>query len=602
MNIIQFWFSSEKKWFQSDRNFDQEVYDKFNHILEEKRSQYDEFKNREELLELIILFDQISRNIFRINSHNFRKDDDTIALNLVAQYIKLYKAPDIQSHFYFIILPLRHSLDKDNCSKAIEMIKSFDEKNITDPNTWLNFVCASYRSFYNATSHIPKEQSELQIEDFKKIHIEYKDIIDTKIKSLDNFNLNYKEDIIFKELLKDLPINCKNLCVSLSGGVDSMVITHALSILREKYKFELYACHIKHSNRDEAKIEAEMIKKYCDVLDVRYFQIDISHLKRGEINRDFYETETRRIRFDFYRNMILHHKIEYIALGHHRGDLAENVLTNLIKGRSLMDLPVMKRFDLQEGITLWRPFIDIPKSDIWNYAELYGIIYTKNCTPEWSVRGKFRNILLPLLNDMFNSVEDNLYNAGLESRELNDYVHKNIIDKVIGSVYNGKFGFCFPVILLKDTNFTIWKLTLQKIFHSNGIGMLKDHSVKMLMKMENKVYKLCKEFLIYFDGIKMIFIKDELFKRKINYEITEPNVDDTFKIEDLLDGNIRYNIYYSDTFDFKIGKIPKNMKKNFNKIIPSEILNKFDWVINDFDYFMIKYKEYKKNGIKINFI
>lgn len=600
MNLIQFWFSCEKKWFQSDRNFDQEVYDKFNHILEEKRKNYT-YTNKNELLELIILFDQISRNIYRINLHCFRKEDDILAVTLVEEYIQMYKIPQSQQELYFVILPLRHTLDKKYCKMAIDLINLFEEKNITDKQKWTNFVCASYRSFYNSTSHIERNSSKISIDDFKKTYTKYKDIIDPKISSLENLNQNFTDNIIFNELLKDIPINCKNLCVSLSGGVDSMVIIHALSILKKIHNFQIFAVHIHHFNRIEASLEAEMIEEFCNILGVRYFQIDISHLKRGEINRNFYETETRRIRFDFYRNMILHHKIEYFALGHHRGDLAENVLTNLIKGRSLTDLPVMKRFDFQEDVTIWRPFIDIPKSDIWNYAELYGIIYTKNCTPEWSVRGKFRNILLPLLNDMFNSVEENLYNTGLESRELNEYVQKNVIDKVISTVYNAKFGFCFPVFFLQNTNFTIWKITLQKIFHSNGIAMLKDNSIKILMKMEKGIYKLCKDFLIYFDGCKMIFIKEDLFKRKINYEITDPNVNDTFKIEDLLDGIVTYNIYYTDEFNFTEGKLPKNMKKLFNNILPSEILNKLNWIINDFPYYQRELKSYNKKGIKIEF-
>lgn len=600
MNLIQFWFSSEKNWFSSDRKFDQEVYDKFNNILEEKRSNYN-YKDSNELLELIILFDQISRNIFRINSHIFRKNDDIIAVRLVEEYIKMYGIPNVQNELYFIILPLRHTLNKKYCTIAMELINSFDEANITDRQKWTNFLCASYRSFYNATSHIEKNPSNISIDEFKKTYIKYKDIIDPKIISLDNLNMNMTDNIIFKELMKDIPQNCKNICVSLSGGVDSMVIVHALSILKKIHDFTVYAVHIHHFNRIEAQIEAKMIEEFCNLLEVRYFQIDISHLKRGEINRDFYETETRRIRFDFYRNMKTHHQIEYFALGHHRGDLAENVLTNMIKGRSLTDLPVMKRFDIQEGIMIWRPFIDIPKSDIWNYAKEYCIIYTKNSTPEWSVRGKFRNILLPLLNEMFNSVEENLYDAGLESKELNDYIEKNVVLKVIENVHYGKYGFCFPVFLLKDTNFTIWKLTLQKIFHLAGFSMLKDHAIRTLILMEKGVYKLCKEFIIYFDGFKMIFINEELFKRKITYEITTEFENDVFQIEDILDGYIKYNLYYSDKFEFSEGKIPKNMKKIFNKILPSEILNKLDWIINDYDYFASKYKEYNKKGIQIKF-
>ena len=64
---------------------------------------------------------------------------------------------------------------------------------------------------------------------------------------------------------------------------------------------------------------------------------------------------------------------------------------------------------------------------------------------------------------------------------------------------------------------------------------------------------------------------------------------------------IKYNLYYVDKLDIQIGKIPKQMRKYFNKILPSELLNKFDWIINDFDYFMTKHKEFNKKGVVINY-
>jgi tRNA(Ile)-lysidine synthetase-like protein len=599
MELLQFWFDSEQKWFCTDNFFDKIITEKFNTILETKRQILQnilqenlqniiKYDNKEELLELIILFDQISRNIFRINSHEYRKLDDEIALKLVNQYIQNFGIPSKQIELYFIVLPLRHTKSKEYCTRAIEIIKSFNKINITDEQKWNNFVCASYRSLYNSTSFIEKNLKIISIDEFKHSYLEYKDIIDEKIlstNSIKNFNQNYTKNIIFDEILKDITKNeCKNLCVSLSGGVDSMVIVHALSTLKLEFekngrKLEIYAVHIHHFNRNEAELEAKMIEKFCNLLKVKYFQINIEHIKRGEINREFYENETKRIRFDFYRNMILHHNIDYIALGHHRGDISENVLTNLIKGRSLTDLPVMKRIDFQEGVTIWRPFIDIPKSYIWDYAFEYGIIYTKNCTPEWSVRGKFRNILFPLLDTMFNSVEENLYNAGKESRELSEYIERNVIDKIIKNVYHGKYGFYIPMEFLNDINFTIFKLTLQKIFHSKQIKMLKDSAIRNLVSFEQKIYKLCKDFLIYNDGNKLIFINESIFLSETSYEITTEFLNEMFTVEDFLNGNLCYNIYYNT--NYSKGKIPKNMKRIFNKILPLEILNKFIWITSE---------------------
>ena len=51
---------------------------------------------------------------------------------------------------------------------------------------------------------------------------------------------------------------------------------------------------------------------------------------------------------------------------------------------------------------------------------------------------------------------------------------------------------------------------------------------------------------------------------------------------------------YSKLFDIdkdKINnnscKLSKQMKQRFNKILPMEILNKYNWISNDFDYYLI---------------
>ncbi len=602
-DIIDFWFSPEnsKKWFCQDKIFDKTVYDTFNKQLEEKRKVIlEEFKTDDKiyLIENIILFDQISRNIGRVNNHTFRNEDDYIAINLAYHFISVYNINIEQQYFYFVILPLRHSKLKTHCEKAIELIKVFEQSdNFIDCNVWLNFKCASYRSFYNATSmNIISiyTQRFTSIDMFKNSIDYFRDIIDESIDNIDSFENIYNNNILYQEILKSLkkhsPLLKKTYCVSLSGGVDSMCIAHVLSKMGQIYNFDVHAVHIKHSNRCEAIKEAEMIKEFCFQLHINYHMIDIDHITRHSINRDYYENETRRIRFEFYNNIKKHYMIELFALGHHRGDIAENVLTNLLKGRTILDLPVMNEFDEQEGVMLWRPLLNLPKSDILNYAKNNGIIYTKNSTPEWSVRGKLRNIILPRLNEMFNSIEQNLYNAGEESRDLYDYINKTVVDDIFKNTVYGKLGFYFPIEKLKDANFTIWKLVLQKVFHNNGLSMLKDHVIRELMKLEKKINNPCKDYISYCNEDTLMFFNAkyfDLFDKEKGFCFTSTDYSSSDKIDftvnDLINGIVKYTIECDDTTNDCVGNVmSKHMKQRFNKILPGDILNKYVWIYNEF--------------------
>ncbi len=609
--ILDFWFSlnNSKKWFVNDHIFDKEIYDKFNSLLETTRhisldynlDNNDNIDNNQIrfILENIILFDQMSRNIFRVNNHNHRSDDDIIALDLANYLISNNKLNNLkQEYFYFVILPLRHTKNSVYCRQAIDLIKNYEDNNlIINEQEWLNFKCASYRSLYDSTSYgiINDEQIFESLSEYYNSVDYFRDIIDPVILNINNFKIHYiiNNNIIIDTIYKSMTKHNKSLddsyCISLSGGVDSMVIAYALAHLGKLYGFSVHAVHIQHSNREEASREAEMIKEYCMQLNIIFHHIKIEHIKRHEINRDFYETETRRIRFDFYRNIKKHYQVNLFSLGHHRGDVAENVFVNLLKGRTLLDLPVMSEFDEQEGVCLWRPLLNLPKSEILKFAEEYGIIYTKNSTPEWSVRGKLRNIILPQLNDMFNQVELNLYNAGKESSDLCEYVNTNIVDNIVENTVYGKLGFYFPINKLRNANFTIWKLSLQKIFHNNHMNMLKDHVIRELMLLQNKIINPCKNYISYCDNNNLIFLNNKYFDLiddKKKYKIDIKNVDNSYRdinitLDNIINGIVQYTIYSNQDLICS-SVLSKYMKQRFNKILPGDILHKYVWIVNNY--------------------
>lgn len=54
--------------------------------------------------------------------------------------------------------------------------------------------------------------------------------------------------------------NIQNVLVSLSGGVDSMIL---LELLIHIPKINVYCCHVNYNNRSESKEEMEFLIEYC---------------------------------------------------------------------------------------------------------------------------------------------------------------------------------------------------------------------------------------------------------------------------------------------------------------------------------------------------
>jgi len=209
-------------------------------------------------------------------------------------------------------------------------------------------------------------------------------------------------------------IGDRKIIVSLSGGIDSMVILWLLRNL----DVPVSAIHIIYGNREVSNEEYRFIATYCHRLSVPLYSYHIEYLKRDSIDRSFYEKITRDIRFNVYKSVDIYMPI--IVLGHIRDDVIENIWTNLSKCQHLHNLGKMCNSEIQLDVQLERPFLNTDKSEIYKISETFGIPYLKNTTPSWSNRGKFR---------------EKFYNATLE--QFGSSVNKNML--MVANIIKGQY-------------------------------------------------------------------------------------------------------------------------------------------------------------------
>eukprot|EP00978_Attheya_sp_CCMP212_P000088 scaffold168_cov53-Attheya_sp.AAC.5 len=283
------------------------------------------------------------------------------------------------------------------------------------------------------------------------------------------------------------------IIVSLSGGVDSMVIASGLAYLKahQGYNISIVAIHIDYANRPESGAEAEYTRRYCDSLGIEWKCRKIDQVTRGITARDEYERISRDIRYDFYRTTVkeciagqMNKDVEVgVMLGHHRGDLRENVLSNAHKGCGPLDLSGMTSMSQNDGVTIYRPLLSLEKSSIFDYAHKYGVPYFKDTTPHWSTRGKLRNKLVPLLEEIYGEGSmNNLSNLATESDEARGLLRNSILQPFLDSVCTYPMGISFETAPWKDRPFFFWKLVLREALHGAGRGMFSDKCVASFLE------------------------------------------------------------------------------------------------------------------------
>lgn len=323
--------------------------------------------------------------------------------------------------------------------------------------------------------------------------------------------------------------------VSLSGGVDSMVIASVLAHLVQDCNFDLkvYAVHIDYANRPESGAEADFVKRYCEERGITFCLRRIVEATRGVTSRDDYERISREARYQCYRDTVAgckedcgdSHDRVGVMLGHHRGDLRENVLSNSHKGSGPLDLSGMTAVSVNDRVVIYRPLLPLEKKEVLDYAHKFGVPYFKDTTPNWSTRGKLRNRLLPLLQEIYGEgCMNNLSNLATESDQARILLHDAVLGPFLDKVERHPMGITFDTAAWRNQGLFFWKFVLRETLHNASLGMFSDKSVGSFLnriqadKLKAGWLQCRKDYAVYLRGDGKVFV---LFPDSFPFRKTE---------------------------------------------------------------------------------
>lgn len=440
--IYDFWFNKDLKykgfnlWINTNllekHEIDRMIYELF---ADYKETPIVETKKQE--IGRIIKYDQIIRHFNRFNPEKFpeelvyssRSFAQTLSLIYLDSVEKITKtSPD---ELIFILMPLKHTdiQQEINGKNILEIVKEYVENNgyrtlleMPEAANLNRFYKDTFEKYYEkCIPHLIKDS--IRIRDWS----EYREIMDeaaeTKMEyDFDSYIFTPFEKTLMFYLKKELKTTSK-LVVSLSGGIDSMSLVWALAHLRKKMSLNISAFHLIYNNRVECHEEYEMIRQYCQMLEVPLYVFEIRGINRRFTDRDFFEKATREIRFKCYRSFSTP-----IFLGHIQEDVIENIWTNFVHGRDLFYLKKMYPISRIEGVMIARPLLETKKEEIIEYGKLKGIPFTKNTTPSWSNRGMMRERFRPLVSEMWGPVDDHLLYMSETLSVYGEYIEETLME------------------------------------------------------------------------------------------------------------------------------------------------------------------------------
>ena len=294
-------------------------------------------------------------------------------------------------------------------------------------------------------------------------------------------------------------LNDKNLLVAISGGIDSVVLTHLL----HKLKFTISLAHCNFSLRGkESNEDEEFVKNLGKELQMPTFTIKFETEEYAQEKGISTQMAARDLRYDWFQKIAKENNFDYIITAHQKDDVLETFLINLTRGTGLDGLTGIP--EIQGNIV--RPFMIFTRNEILAHAAKKKISWREDRTNSSIryVRNKIRHKVVPILKELNPNLLDTFYNT-LENLKGSQQIVKDQIQNIkekVTHIHNNELHFNIDKLkefsdpkiylfeLLKEYGFTEWNdvanlLDCQsgKQVFSKTHRLLKDREVLILSEI-----------------------------------------------------------------------------------------------------------------------
>lgn len=400
---------------------------------------------------------------------------------------------------------------------------------------------------------------------------------------------------LVKNFIKENNLENKTILLGLSGGVDSAVLLHILSKIKN---IKVVAIHLNHNWRGaDSKKDEELARKIAKDKNIEFYSETLpKNVKKTE-------TIARELRYKFFEDCAKKFKADAVFLAHNKNDNVETLIYRLIKGTGPSGLnSIPKKRDL-----FLRPLIEVERKEIEKYANENGLIFAvdkSNFDTKYK-RNLIREKILPLMKEInpetINSIS-NLINLNIMNQKIVDDVILKIQKQIIKNEKINREKFLNQT---KEIQYEIINRYLKGILKTRDFKTI-DKLVKFIQNNpQNKISIGKNLFLkIYNNEIYILNSKKEITENEIklkeknkflNYEISLEEV----QTPDIFEENKFIKLFEKENFVIRTrkegdvftpfgSKTPQKLKTYFiKKKIPSELRNKIPLIAANNEIFYI---------------
>lgn len=256
------------------------------------------------------------------------------------------------------------------------------------------------------------------------------------------------------------------LLVAVSGGVDSMVLLHALHAVG----FRLIVAHFDHRLRPDSAHDRDFVAAQAAELGLPFVSdaADVAAFARQQ--KCPLEAAARELRYRFLFRAARDCGAQGVVTAHHADDQAETILLHLLRGTGIGGLRGMlwrwQPVPWDDELPLLRPMLGLKRTQIEAWAQSQGLVWREDPTNRQAVslRNRLRHEVLPLLEQLAPDVKMALWRlsdvAAAEDDLLEQLTGEALQDVLLGQ---GPDWFVLDAVGLKSLPLALERRLLRNL-------------------------------------------------------------------------------------------------------------------------------------------
>jgi len=294
----------------------------------------------------------------------------------------------------------------------------------------------------------------------------------------------------------------RKLLIAISGGIDSVVLTHLCHDLH----FNIALAHCNFNLRGgESDTDEEFVLQLAENLNLEVFIESFDTEVYAKFNKLSIQMAARDLRYHWFKELAEQLKFDYILTAHHADDNLETFLINLSRGTGLDGLTGIPEIN----DNLVRPMLPFSREMIETYAKEKKYKWredSSNASTKY-VRNKLRLDIIPALKDVnpnfLQSFQTTLNNLN-DTADIVEESLSAVLKRAIVSIDNSEMQIkvsefkklnnpkAYLYEFLKDYGFTEWNDVVNLLNAQSGkqvfspkYRLLKDRDVLILTEIDS---------------------------------------------------------------------------------------------------------------------